>query len=201
MREFALSRWWLHQLPALGCSAARAAPYPGRRAHASCSAPNLHTPPRLLRCHTALPLSRPPPPLAGVPAASHSTSQPARRACCAATLTNPPPPCPRIPLAGVLTASRSTSSLQPAPRLVVERRWRLGLSSRAHPSSIMQVSARSRRSAHSAAWRGGHRAVRCRERSAVQGGCFSGGQVCGRGVEGPVRRCAVLKIAPIQGWV
>ena len=40
--------------------------------------------------------------------------------------------------AGMMVASRSNTSLQPT-RLVVERRWRLGLSSRAHPSSIMQV--------------------------------------------------------------
>lgn len=39
---------------------------------------------------------------------------------------------------GMMATSRSNASLQPAPRLVVERRWRLGLSSRAHPSSIMQ---------------------------------------------------------------
>ncbi|KAL4448458.1 hypothetical protein ABPG75_005677 [Micractinium tetrahymenae] len=39
---------------------------------------------------------------------------------------------------GMMATSRSNTSLQPAPRLVVERRWRLGLSSRAHPSSIMQ---------------------------------------------------------------
>ncbi|GAB4817310.1 hypothetical protein N2152v2_004356 [Parachlorella kessleri] len=39
---------------------------------------------------------------------------------------------------GMMSPSRSSSSLQPAPRLVVERRWRLGLSSRAHPSTIMQ---------------------------------------------------------------
>jgi 5'-AMP-activated protein kinase catalytic alpha subunit len=39
---------------------------------------------------------------------------------------------------GVMATSRSNTSLQPAPRLVVERRWRLGLCSRAHPSSIMQ---------------------------------------------------------------
>jgi hypothetical protein len=39
----------------------------------------------------------------------------------------------------MMATSRSNTSLQPAPRLVVERRWRLGLSSRAHPSSIMQV--------------------------------------------------------------
>ncbi|EFN56161.1 hypothetical protein CHLNCDRAFT_57611 [Chlorella variabilis] len=41
---------------------------------------------------------------------------------------------------GMMATSRSNTSLQPAPRLVVERRWRLGLSSRAHPSSIMQAS-------------------------------------------------------------
>ena len=39
----------------------------------------------------------------------------------------------------MMATSRSNTSLQPAPRLVVERRWRLGLSSRAHPSSIMQA--------------------------------------------------------------
>lgn len=37
-----------------------------------------------------------------------------------------------------LGGSRSTGSLQPAPRLVVERRWRLGVGSRSHPGSIMQ---------------------------------------------------------------
>lgn len=50
------------------------------------------------------------------------------------------PGLPSTPLAGVMATSRSNTSLQPAPRLVVERRWRLGLCSRAHPSSIMQAS-------------------------------------------------------------
>ena len=44
----------------------------------------------------------------------------------------------------MMATSRSNASLQPAPRLVVERRWRLGLSSRAHPSSIMQASRKGR---------------------------------------------------------
>lgn len=39
---------------------------------------------------------------------------------------------------GGLPAARSTGSLQPAPRLVVERRWRLGIGSRSHPGTIMQ---------------------------------------------------------------
>ncbi|KAI3426244.1 hypothetical protein D9Q98_008620 [Chlorella vulgaris] len=40
---------------------------------------------------------------------------------------------------GMMTTSRKNSSQQKlAARLVVERRWRLGVSSRAHPSSIMQ---------------------------------------------------------------
>lgn len=34
--------------------------------------------------------------------------------------------------------SRSTGVLQPAPRLVVERRWRLGIGTRGHPGAIMQ---------------------------------------------------------------
>ena len=37
-----------------------------------------------------------------------------------------------------LGGSRSANSLQPAPRLVVERRWRLGVGSRSHPGTIMQ---------------------------------------------------------------
>lgn len=52
----------------------------------------------------------------------------------------PQPPWPAGPAAGMMATSRSNASLQPAPRLVVERRWRLGVSSRAHPSSIMQAS-------------------------------------------------------------
>lgn len=39
---------------------------------------------------------------------------------------------------GGLSAARSTGSLQTAPRLVVERRWRLGIGSRSHPGTIMQ---------------------------------------------------------------
>lgn len=39
---------------------------------------------------------------------------------------------------GMMTTARSTGSLQPAPRLVVERRWRLGVGSRGHPGQIMQ---------------------------------------------------------------
>lgn len=34
--------------------------------------------------------------------------------------------------------SRSTGCLQPAPRLVVERRWRLGIGTRGHPGATMQ---------------------------------------------------------------
>ena len=37
-----------------------------------------------------------------------------------------------------LAGSRSATTLQPAPRLVVERRWRLGVGSRSHPGTIMQ---------------------------------------------------------------
>lgn len=39
---------------------------------------------------------------------------------------------------GMMASSRSTGSLQPSPRLVVERRWRLGVGSRGHPGQIMQ---------------------------------------------------------------
>lgn len=38
-----------------------------------------------------------------------------------------------------LAAVRSAGSLQPSPRLVVERRWRLGLGSRSHPGTIMHA--------------------------------------------------------------
>ena len=67
------------------------------------------------------------------------------RSCPAPPLILPalsrPPPLAHPPCgAGMMGTSRSLTSLQPAPRLVVERRWRLGLCSRAHPSSIMQAS-------------------------------------------------------------
>jgi len=39
---------------------------------------------------------------------------------------------------GVMGSHRSSGNLQPAPRIVVERKWRLGLRTRCHPGHLVQ---------------------------------------------------------------
>ncbi len=57
---------------------------------------------------------------------------------------------------------RSASSLAPSPRLVVERRWRLGAPSRAHPGAVVQELCRGLAAAGIAWKKGGPYNLRCR---------------------------------------
>jgi 5'-AMP-activated protein kinase catalytic alpha subunit len=76
------------------------------------------------------------------------------------------------PLGG-LAAVRSAGSLQPAPRLVVERRWRLGLGSRGHPGTIMQALHQALAACGITWKKGGPYNARCRAVIVLKG---SGGQ-------------------------
>lgn len=74
------------------------------------------------------------------------------------------------PSAGAMTSSHSTGSLQPAPRLVVERRWRMGVVSRGHPGQIMQELYRGLTPLGITWKKSGPYNVKCRAVVALQGG-------------------------------
>ena len=74
----------------------------------------------------------------------------------------PPPNAAMAHRSSAMGGSRSASSLQPAPRLVVERRWRLGIGSRSHPGTIMQELYRALASCGVTWKKGGPYNVKCR---------------------------------------